>query len=470
MQRLVSGWDLLTIKIMAMKRALIVDDSKTAQFKLKKILDIYELKVDLALSAEDALSYLSYQVPDIIFMDHSMKGMNGLEAVKIIKSNPSTATIPVVMYTAEKGDVYLSQARAIGALDVISKDVMAESDIQRVMKSVNIKLVLRNTSTANDSLAANDSLIAHPSIEDEVVSRELSRIREQVSQSMQIQQSHISRDIQDNTRLMTRRFMHELRSMQAELKQNQKQQLELANSISNAPETPKTPSLLWAIIPLLMLLGATIYGTLEISKVKRDNDLMRGIYKQLATELAKQNSAVLTSLDKIEVNNSNQSKMRSEELLTALVWAVNQNSQYAFSTQALGDDRIGLVSGLLNFLDQAQFKGTMTLGIHSGNFCVTTDQSGQLTLPAEGNVSSDCELLSNYDRDFSSAAQTSTSFMNFLNTSPVVESGNLKIDIQSHGIYSPSQEYPAFSDAVSTQDWNRVASANNRLIVSLRPE
>jgi len=257
---------------MTIKSALIVDDSKTAQFKLKKVLDIYELKVDLATSAEDALSYLAYQLPDIIFMDHSMKGMNGLEAVKIIKANPSTATIPVVMYTAEKGDVYLSQARAIGALDVISKDVMAKSDIQRVMKSVNIKLIRKSPAGANDAVIdSNDG--------DEIVSDELVRIREQVSQSMRIQQSHISRDIQDNTRLMTRRFLHELRNVQVELKQSQKQQRELAIAIANASERPKRASALWGIIPLFLLLGAAAYSALEISKIKSDNDLMRDIYK-----------------------------------------------------------------------------------------------------------------------------------------------------------------------------------------------
>jgi len=455
---------------MSIKSALIVDDSKTAQFKLKKILDIYELKVDLAISAEDALSYLAYQLPDIIFMDHSMKGMNGLEAVKIIKANPSTATIPVVMYTAEKGDVYLSQARAIGALDVISKDVMAKSDIQRVMKSVNIKLIPKSPSLSNETLVElTDS--------DEIVSNELIRIREQVSQSMRIQQGHISRDIQDNTRLMTRRFLHELRNVQVELKQTQKQQSQLAAAIANVPKQPKRPSALWGIIPFIVLLSGIVYSALEISQLKQDNDSSRGIYKEIAQQQADQNETVLASLDKLERRSLNQPAMSSEELLAALVWAVNQNGRYEFAEQALGDDRIGLVSGLINVLDQARFKGTLTLGVHSGNFCVVTASDGQFALPKQDDTTSTdgCVLLSTYGQDFSTAAQTSTLFLNFLNSSPAVESGRLKIDIRSHGIYSPSYEYPAYSVENSynteiTHDWNLVAAANNRLTVSLTPE
>ena len=160
----------------------------------------------------------------------------------------------------------------------------------------------------------------------------------------------------------------------------------------------------------------------------------------------------------------------SGELLTALVWAVNQNGQYDFTQQALGDDRISIIGGLLNSLDKAQFKGVMELGIHAGNFCVATDQAGQFVIPSRGSVVTDCELLSNYDRDFSSAGQTSTSFMNFINTSPIVESGDLVVDIQSYGISSPDVEYPEFDRSASTVEWNEVAAVNNRLIVSLRAE
>ena len=122
-----------------MSRVLIVDDSKTAQFRLKKMLARFDLDVDTALSAEEALGYLSYQMPSVIFMDHHMEGMDGLEALKIIKANPSTAMIPVIMYTAEQGDVYTGQARALGALDILSKEVIKPSNLERVLSSLGIK-------------------------------------------------------------------------------------------------------------------------------------------------------------------------------------------------------------------------------------------------------------------------------------------------------------------------------------------
>jgi CheY-like chemotaxis protein len=105
------------------KRALVVDDSRSARISLQKLLEKYHIAVDFAESGEEALDYLKHHLVDAIFMDHTMPGMDGLETVVAIKSNPRTATIPVMMYTAKEGEVYVSQARALGAIGVLPKQV-----------------------------------------------------------------------------------------------------------------------------------------------------------------------------------------------------------------------------------------------------------------------------------------------------------------------------------------------------------
>ena len=103
--------------------ALVVDDSRSARVALKKLLEEHELQVSLASSGEEALEFLAHQSVDVVFMDHTMPGMDGLEAVSAIKSNPDTATIPVMMYTTREGEVYVGQARALGAVGVMPKNV-----------------------------------------------------------------------------------------------------------------------------------------------------------------------------------------------------------------------------------------------------------------------------------------------------------------------------------------------------------
>jgi CheY-like chemotaxis protein len=103
---------------MGAKRALIVDDSKSARLLLARVLEKYEIDVDSAESAEAAIEHLGSNRPDVIFMDHLMPGMDGLQAVQAIKNNPRTGTIPIMMYTSQEGELYLGQARALGALEV----------------------------------------------------------------------------------------------------------------------------------------------------------------------------------------------------------------------------------------------------------------------------------------------------------------------------------------------------------------
>ena len=120
-----------------MKRALIVDDSKSARVVLSRVLEKLELAVDTTESAESALHYLRDNRPDVIFMDHVMSGMDGLQAVQAIKSDPSTASIPIMMYTSQDGELYAGEARALGAAGVLPK-LMAPADISKVLDQLEI--------------------------------------------------------------------------------------------------------------------------------------------------------------------------------------------------------------------------------------------------------------------------------------------------------------------------------------------
>src|SRR5947207_10279944 len=122
---------------MGAKRALIVDDSKTARLFLSRILEKYEIVVDSAESAEQAIEYLGSHRPDVIFMDHLMPGMDGFQAVQAIKNNPRTAMIPILMYTSQEGELYLGQARALGAVGVLPKQIRP-TDVSKVLSELHL--------------------------------------------------------------------------------------------------------------------------------------------------------------------------------------------------------------------------------------------------------------------------------------------------------------------------------------------
>jgi len=107
---------------MAIKNALLVDDSKVARFALSKLLESRDMEVNMAGSAEEALDFLNNDNrPDVIFMDHLMPGMNGVEAIKAIKGNPDTAAIPIIMCTSKKSSNFMEEAKNFGVYNILTK-------------------------------------------------------------------------------------------------------------------------------------------------------------------------------------------------------------------------------------------------------------------------------------------------------------------------------------------------------------
>ncbi len=121
---------------MHVKHVLVVDDSKSARFMLRKMLGKINLTADLAESGEEALTYLQANQPDAIFMDHMMPGMNGLETVEKIKENPQTAVIPVVMYTSQDGEEYKKNVSSYGVTDILPKPASADN-LSSVVRKIN---------------------------------------------------------------------------------------------------------------------------------------------------------------------------------------------------------------------------------------------------------------------------------------------------------------------------------------------
>jgi hypothetical protein len=79
---------------------LAVEDNAENIMVLKEVLNIYTGKLVVAETGEEAISLALSIKPDLILMDIHLPGITGLEATKIIKANPDTASIPVLAVTA----------------------------------------------------------------------------------------------------------------------------------------------------------------------------------------------------------------------------------------------------------------------------------------------------------------------------------------------------------------------------------
>jgi len=127
---------------MYQKNALIIDDSPTSQAVLKRLLKDIDFQVDTQKSGEEALLFLQSNTPDVIFLDHIMPGLDGFQVLRQLKSNPATSDIPVVMYTSQNALKYAGEARALGAVGVLPKQVSSR-DLTYIMQRVEQSLAAK---------------------------------------------------------------------------------------------------------------------------------------------------------------------------------------------------------------------------------------------------------------------------------------------------------------------------------------
>lgn len=124
---------------MATERILIVDDEETLCEVLKINLENEGYDVDTALSAEEAL-LLDVKQYSLILLDVMMGEISGIKMAKMLKSDVSTANIPIIFCTARDSEDDMVMGLNIGADDYIMKPYTIRNVIARV------KSVLRRTS------------------------------------------------------------------------------------------------------------------------------------------------------------------------------------------------------------------------------------------------------------------------------------------------------------------------------------
>jgi len=88
-----------------MSTALIVDDVQTDLMILTSYLETLGWRVIAAMNGEEALTYLSSNKPDIVFLDVVLPGRSGFEICRAIKSQTDTQQIPVVMCSTKNTDM-----------------------------------------------------------------------------------------------------------------------------------------------------------------------------------------------------------------------------------------------------------------------------------------------------------------------------------------------------------------------------
>ncbi len=464
---------------MTIKRALIVDDSTTAQYRLKKMLRRYPLDIDIVDSGEAALRYLSRHAPAVIFMDHLMPGIDGFRALQIIKSNPDTAMIPVIMYTSKSGDVYTGQARALGALDVVSKDRINATDLSKVMEAIHIYPTAKADESDNvesaELIAAANQVTATASKTTEANNPQQERRTSSMEQArnLELRLSHMEHSLEDNRRFITSRVVRELQGLRQNLRQ------EFSDILQQQPATPtlasptplnetKPVSSGWSVIAIFLSVAALLviaYLFVLISNQLNHSQAQQEQFSKQLLQVAEQANKEPEMISPAMINAGITQPIKplisaDNNLLTDLAWTFNQSGALAFNQNTIDPKPLLRLHELLHRLASNGFKGTATVNIYVGDFCVTVDNMGMAQLAPTNKTLGDCML--------SSEIYTIERLMDDYTREVSMILGNLTRDVNSTIqialTAAPGLEtYPERIPTVSARDWNQIAQNNNRL-------
>jgi CheY-like chemotaxis protein len=113
-------------------KILIVDDSKLSRSFVKQILRDEGHAFFEASDGDEALELFSKERPDLVLLDLTMPGMNGLDVLMRIKDFNSGAQI--IIATADVQDMTRKEAIRLGAVGYITKPIQAD-ELRRVVES-----------------------------------------------------------------------------------------------------------------------------------------------------------------------------------------------------------------------------------------------------------------------------------------------------------------------------------------------
>jgi CheY-like chemotaxis protein len=478
------------------KRALIVDDSRSARVILSRMLEQHGMAVDTAESAEQALEYLQQQRPDVIFMDHLMPGMDGFQAVQTIKADPQTATIPLMMYTSQEGELYVSQARALGAVGVLPKTVRPV-DVSRVLYQLHLLPDRRQGRSAlfderaaavrAAAAAAGGAEVAGAPAEGEAATvaepaeadvtatgtwalpaAALSELQGGLRQSVQ----QLVRDqLAEQRRFMLATFEAFARRMSSEIKDGiAKVPVPPANELM-VPAPPRTPWWPMIVTGLLAVVPAAILGFLYWQSLQTQ----AGLTGELADAKAEAAAAALLA-QSAAAAAANATPVAGPALAAgfgvtppgppsgpmAVEYVPYGETPFAYA-------RLERLRGLAETLEAQQFRGRIVVESFIGDFCLSGDASEGFVVAETELPTQKCDLVGNPFEDALSPAQRqSVAFANFAAILGQRTGGAITIETVNAGRRNPV-EYPEQGEGSKAGEWNAVAAQNNRVEFHLVP-
>jgi CheY-like chemotaxis protein len=437
---------------MGAKRALIVDDSKSARLFLARVLENYDIDVDSAETAEAAIDYLGNNRPDVIFMDHQMPGMDGLQAVQAIKNDPRTATIPIMMYTSQEGELYLGQARALGAVGVLPKQIKP-ADVSKVLYQLHLVPDRRSGEQSTftplnaqvEGLSGMTGVIAKP-LTETALREHFAELRRALVAGLDTQADRITAEVRAL-------FLEAL-----------------------PPPEPGAPPPVAARAPWPWIVACAALAIALVSSAAWWRSVK--LLEELRVEVTQLQSAQLRALEASTRAVAAAAPVVAREGARSVTGSPPDSKPefkptiipVPYGAEALGGARLDTIRQVLYKLARQKAVGVVDVRTFAGRFCLVGSALEGYSLAPEETPFAKCDVVGNSSEEALSSSQRTTplALANLLAEIRSTSHGALDAQVSVGDPASVLTPYPAASSDLTAGEWNRAASANNRVEIRMR--
>ncbi|MGB3620159.1 MAG: response regulator [Ketobacter sp.] len=438
---------------MSNKLALVVDDSRMARYVLSKMLTEQGIDVDSVESGEEALGYLCGKKPSMIFMDHTMPGMDGFQCLRAIKNDPQTANIPIIMYTSKEGEVYESQARALGAVDIIPK-TLKPLMLTKVLERQNLLPNQAGVEYYQNAVgqAANDVVIVDAYSDQAYEPEPPAALSEAKKHASATEEEHPELEVLEQR-------IEQLTS-----------QLSGINKSGNSFEGRFSRLQYLGLALCVVFIAWLLLNNNQLSQKMTTLETDRRSLQESLDQQSQQNVSVKSQLEKEIQGQASLTNVYNKRFYESIEWALNEAGDFEWNYKPFNDKLATTLTQLAENLDSVGFVGKVDVRSHLGRFCLQTKGNGEPALPEPGQTLNNCEItqLSPSMIDSVGTEQTPT-FERFLAAFESEYGEGIDLELSTEGDRQPIVRYPSEDSSMDAERWNKFASRNQRIEVSITP-
>ncbi|MGH8179863.1 MAG: hypothetical protein ACRETR_02690, partial [Steroidobacteraceae bacterium] len=378
------------------------------------------------------------------------------QAVQAIKNDPRTATIPILMYTSQEGELYLGQARALGAVGVLPKQIKY-ADVAKVLYQLH--LIVDRRSEEQTTFKPLEAIMPH-------AAREAAGREAAAAMSAPQFHAHAASSV---TILGADPDVPEpppglRRWLQAHL---EAQTERIVGEIRGLPEQRGAQGAGWlaglAVVACIAAIVATGSWWSDHTQLQAARAQLTLLRQAVASRSTAAGPAAVTATVGPAASNPTQGAATPQAMAEPLVLEV------PYGADALGGPRLDVIRRLLERMVADRDGGVVQIRTFAGRFCLKGDPVNGYALASGKLPFAKCDVVGNPADDALPPEQRMPLALANL-IAGIRNSTHGALDVET-SVGDPAdirKAYPPVTDELTAGEWNRAGKANNRIEILVR--